>query len=231
MVLKYCMEIGERIEVIKKHHYLDDAVGYSMVWDMIHEDEVAITLPMYATNPVILNAGDRVEVLFFRDYCCYSFSGEVMNRYKVGEASIINIKQRGPIERIQRRKFFRLKVVLPLTFKILGDSQISEDNLQGEKVPVYKGYCMDISGGGLKLVTNQELGHQTLITCCVPLLDGAIIDVKGKVIRTLPLEGLALKYGYGIAFVDIDPKTQDKLIKFVFEKQRDLICKDMEQLP
>ena len=72
------------------------------------------------------------------------FYGDVRNRYRINNAVVVSIMPTSPIKRIQRRAYYRLKIILPVTVKVLDGDTENESQ-------ILKGYSIDISGGGLKL--------------------------------------------------------------------------------
>ena len=159
------VEIGGKIEIISKVTKSKNLRSFSMIQDISDEGDLVISLPMLEGRPILLNPGERVEIRLFKEEASYLFNGNVKNRYRINDAIFFSIIKTSPIKRIQRREYYRLKVVLPVTFRVLDDDIEKESQF-------IKGYSIDISGGGLKLSTDYYLELNTLVECHIDLDKG-----------------------------------------------------------
>lgn len=209
------VEIGEKIEVVLERDLAKPLKGYSMVQDITSEEELMATLPTFEGRPILVNPGDRVRVYYFREEGGFCYQGEITKRLKIENASIVGIRQTSRIKRIQRREFYRLEILLPVKYKVLGEKE-------GPEIPFHMGYCTNISGGGLRLNSDHRLEIDTMVECIITLCDGECIRVKGKVVRSELAQDLEYKYVSGISFQDIADRIQDLLVKYIFKKQREL---------
>ena len=86
-----------------------------------------------------------------------------------------------------------------------------------------RGMGVDISGSGLRMVTEQNLPTDTLIYANFILsrFPFVYIELFGKVVRCEPIT-IDKKQAYSVAitFVDISPEDREKIIECVFQKQR-----------
>lgn len=97
-------------------------------------------------------------------------------------------------------------------------NHISEKN--GFNVPEARE--VSISGGGLRFYSKEEFasGQRLVLKAFLPVY-AHVIKIKCEVVRSLPTgDG-----GFSIAvkYVDMDESTRDKIIKYVFAKQRKLL--------
>jgi len=216
MDIKDMIEIGEKLEIIVKRDSREDIKGFSMLQDINSKGELVVTQPMRDGIPIVIRPDDFIRVLFFKEDGCFAFDGEPVNRFKIENADVISIRQISSIEKIQRRQFYRLKIVLPVELKLLDNK---------EDTPILKGYSVDISGNGLRLNIDQKLNVDAIVKCNIKLNSNESVTVKGRVVRVGLDDKLAYKYDMGITFVDIPNATQDRIVKFIFEEQQELISK------
>ncbi|HZJ57619.1 MAG TPA: PilZ domain-containing protein, partial [Clostridia bacterium] len=155
------------------------------------------------------------EIYFFKEEASFLFHGRVKKRFRINNAVVVSITRTSPIQRIQRREFYRLRVILPVDFWLL------DDDIE-DKPTVYKGYSIDISGGGLKLNTDYCLEVNTAIECRIDLGNERQLQIKGKVIRVNPAGGSGYRYELGISFCCVSHRVREDLIRFIFSKQREL---------
>ena len=209
------VEIGEKVEIILERDLLEDVKGFSMVQDFTDTGELVVSLPVYGGKPILLQRQAIIKVFFYKEEGCYSFDGQVIERFKRENAELVSISQTSSIRRIQRREFYRLKIVLPVKFIVLDDE--SE-----EEAPIIEGCCTDISGSGLRLNTDHKLDIGDMIECNFQLDNENDIKIIGKVVRFGIADKLTYKYDLGISFPKIFEGVRDTIIKFIFEKQREL---------
>ena len=202
------LQIGEKIEV----RYYEGAIDsekrscYSMIQDMISQDELVITIPMVKGNQIILPLGQEVEIVFFRDEGQYIFKAKIEKRFKKENVDLLKLNRISSIKRIQRRNYYRLNITLPISIKLLTDKDKQSQNFK----EWLKTYTMDISGGGVRILLDRNIEKGSL------LLKGEV--VRSQLIQQYPIT----KYEIGISFVDITEYQRDQIIGFIFEEQRKL---------
>jgi len=84
---------------------------------------------------------------------------------------------------------------------------------------------VNISGGGLRFFSNDtfNVGDKLLVKTFLPTYSH-VIRIKCEVVRSIPIEN-----GYEIAvkFTDMDEGTRDKIIRYIFAKQRKTLNKKL----
>jgi len=215
MDLKKKVEIGGKVEIISKGSNSKGLRSFSMIQDISDEGDLVVSLPMVEGRPILLNPGEKVGIRLFKEEASYLFYGDVRNRYRINNAVVVSIMPTSPIKRIQRRAYYRLKIILPVTVKVLDGDTENESQ-------ILKGYSIDISGGGLKLNMDYCLALNTMIECRIDLYDDRQLKIKGKVVRVNQANGPGSKYELGISFCCVSHKVREDLIRFIFSKQREL---------
>lgn len=113
------------------------------------------------------------------------------------------------VETVQRRKFSRAPVSMPVAFSQgLAQSSGGQGGL---------GHALDLSAGGLRFVTQTPLkyGDQLYVSFNTP--DGTPFrGLAGKVVRSLP-DGT--KFAVGIQFTDLTVALETQLVQAVFRLQ------------
>lgn len=94
-------------------------------------------------------------------------------------------------------------------------NHISEKN--GFNMPEVKE--VNISGGGLRFFSKEafDSGQKLVLKTFLPVY-AHVIKIKCEVVRSLPHEGGG--YSVAVKYVDMDETTRDKIIKYIFAKQR-----------
>jgi len=81
---------------------------------------------------------------------------------------------------------------------------------------------VNISGGGLRFFAKEafDSGQKLILKTFLPVY-AHVIKIKCEVVRSLPLEGGG--YSVAVKYVDMDETTRDKIIKYIFAKQRKVL--------
>lgn len=217
MNLKKILQIGEKLEV-----YCDEndmcPKYYSMLQDIIDENDIIITIPMSNKTQATLILGQEVEITFFRDEAKFIFRARVIEHLKNENVDLLKLNRISPITRIQRRNYYRLKITLPIFIRLLNYYSNQDPNLEGW----LKAYTLNLSGGGVKISFDRNLEEESLLECKLKINDEDLI-LKGKVVRCQLVEkDPIIRYEIGIAFIDITEYQRDLIIRFIFEEQRKL---------
>lgn len=178
--------------------------------------------------------GDKLELVIYDTESLFIFGVEVLDR-ESGDLLIYKFTRISEIKKHQRRDHVRIEYSSMIHYSLdqeLINSSLSrienivvlENNLEGFK----KGFIEDISGGGLRLRTNEKLEAGLTLRTDEKLEPGLIlvlkvgienedIVVKGELCHREEKEINGEKfYSYGVEFVDVDETTRDKIVEFVF---------------
>jgi len=218
MDLSEMLVIGEKIDVRYKgkNETETEKLCYSMVQDIVSQDEIIITMPMLEGVQIILEPEQEIEIDFFREEGCYSFKARVDERFKTDGLNLVKVSRISPVNRLQRRNYYRLKITLPIYVRILTNDPDKEPDSWLEA------YTLNLSGGGAKISVNRSIDKGTLIECLLRIKDQDLI-LRGEVLRCqLAQDDVISRYEIGIFFKDITEYQRDEIIKFIFEQQRKL---------
>ncbi len=84
---------------------------------------------------------------------------------------------------------------------------------------------VNISGGGLRFFSTERFnsGDKLFLKTFLPT-HARVIKIKCEVVRSIPTgDG---KYEIAVKYLDMDEPTRDKIIKYIFAKQRQLLRGD-----
>lgn len=188
---------------------------YSSKVVSVSSAEMVILAPMERGVLVPLRTGDLITVSYNDDNAIYSFDAHVQSR-QGGVEQTVSVDCPKDIRRVQRRNFVRIDVGLPLVYYFI-------DEAIGEYSQAFTGRTCDISGGGLQFSTEQSIDSGMVLDMNIDLGDDERVSAIGKVVRAIPVnKGGVVKYSIGVQFTMIDERDRDKIIKFIFQKQREL---------
>lgn len=192
------------------------------------EDIISISIPIKEGQYIPLRVGEMIEVIYYYENDIYKFYSKVVNR-KIDVIPIIQIAYPEEVFKIQRRKFVRVPIICSVVYSKIGNTKENpkELKLSKDRVKELKGIMVDLSGGGMRVKLKENLSLGDLLSVSMPVSDSAL-NFKGKIVR-LEYDDINKLYLCGISFIDLEEKTREKLIKFIFQIMRDQMRKGIDR--
>lgn len=195
-----------------------DKIYKSSVQD-ISDNYIAIAAPILGGVYLPLHKGDTFTVLYYVDEKeLYEFQAVVAGIKFEEKVKLVVIEYPKNLRLVQRREYVRVDISHSIKYvkSVIEDDlkkapQILDDN-KGKT-----GTILDISGGGLKLKTIEKMELGNFITADINLL-GRSLRVNGKIVRVVIDE--FNNYVCGVAYIDMNERTRDKIIQLTFEIMR-----------
>ena len=108
----------------------------------------------------------------------------------------------------QQRRFFRAAVDFPVAVTVSGN---------GEPI---EGSAVDLSGGGMRVITKSDLSAGQNITLRFSLPEGEReMMVRGRVVLSF-FDASRQQYAHGVAFTQIAAPDQSEIVEFIHELQQ-----------
>ncbi len=108
----------------------------------------------------------------------------------------------------QQRRFFRAAVDFPVTVTVSGNDAAIE------------GSAVDLSGGGMRVITKNDLSAGQNITLRFSLPEGEReMMVRGRVVLSF-FDASRQQYAHGVAFTQIAAPDQSEIVEFIHELQQ-----------
>lgn len=209
---------GERIEIIidnDKHQ----EVYVSKIEEVIDRVTLIIASPISGKYFTYFSVGQEIKIVFFRDESAYAFNARVIDRIKYNNSVSAVVNAISKTHKVQRRNYFRLGVMVDMTisYKVGYNSVIKHLD------------AVDISGGGIKIMSAEKisLGTDVQINMNIPGIKGSIIN--GRVVRCAPSIKNSSIYDIGIEFVDISANCRQKIIQYIFARQRKILRRGLKE--
>ncbi len=197
--------------------------------EIVTAAKISVSVPIHNGRRHPLDVGKRLLVYFKKeDYGVCHFFGLVVSRQLDGLPPTLSIQMVSPIDKVQRRDYYRMPLITDVILKIPQGVTIEKQVDNGKIVEVekttYKELSVvtkDISGGGLRTLVGEQL-ELGLIMKIVIILENEQIEVEGEIVRCQIFDAAVKRFDCGIRFRDVGEKERSKIIAFVFEKQRNL---------
>lgn len=201
------LKIGTLVEMEVLNNVYDGELFLTKIADMDDKhDHLDLHLPMENRQYVIARGGEFIKVSVKKDDGIYCFKTKIHFR-SLEPYAYIRVDFPTKMTKEQRRQFFRMPVNLMIAIK-----------KDGEEKPK-QGVSIDLSGGGFCLISRGDYKKNEIVLMDFELTNG--LKIEGlKAIVKWQVKKVEHQYEYGVEFLDIDSKTREQLISYLFELQR-----------
>ncbi|MDT3699264.1 MAG: PilZ domain-containing protein [Thermincola sp.] len=181
----------------------------------ILSNKITLAAPLKQGQIVSLSPGTIVRVMFSDQMASYSFKSKLISQNRQNPPTV-TLGEPYDLKRTQRRNFVRLETKLSIVF-----AEVNEDyETVGD---TFSGTTIDLSGGGVMFACNTLLKYGDILDLTVVLTESDSAKALGKVVRfSENPPNSKQKYSVGLEFTAIEESERDKIIKFIFNKQREL---------
>ncbi len=234
-MLSRIIKPGDRIElrpVDRVNSTADPEAGaskayISQVQSLLSQERLEIVMPMEKTKLVLL----PVDAVF--DMHLTTFSGlyqcfvRVIDRYKNNNVYLLAVELTSNLRRYQRREYYRFSCALEMKSRELIAEEIkvvdTVDEFLVPGLPLKQSVIVDISGGGLRFLSNHQYapGSFIYINYCLFIKEKAKeYNVVGKVLATRPSENRKGVYEHRVQYVNLGDEDREEIIKYIFDEER-----------
>lgn len=217
--LKRIFSVGEKVQIEfvdiagRKHNYV------SQINNIYDNEFLDVLIPISKSHIVYLRSESILKVIMAKGNAVYEFNAKIAGKL-FGVIPLLKLQVISNIQKIQRRNFFRLKLMRDIEGRKVIEFK---ERVFGEK---FKGNMLDISGGGMMFNSTILLEENELIEVTLNL-NGKKLVLFGMIVRRIFNNNPKAPYSYGIKFVRISEFERNEITKFIFEEQRKLIKKGL----
>lgn len=174
---------------------------------------ITIAAPVHQGALVPLNPGMTVTIFITMENSVYSFNSLITEK-KLQPIPMLILSKPENINKIQRRSFFRLKTNLPVLCRTVPSLTSPSFDEFG------KFFCRDISGGGLLLVMEEPPPMDTFLEILLDLPKFGSVSAIARIVLIRDAQDKKAKE-VATEFVIIEEKDREKIVKFIFDQQRE----------
>ena len=231
-MLSKFIEPGCRIELQAMHHLNENnetvrKTYLSQVYEIISEDRMEITMPIEKTKLILLPVDSEYDATFFGDHIYQCFL-RIIDRYKSNNMYILVVEMTSNLRKFQRREFYRFSCALEMLARPLQEEEMraveqNEEYHLTPGLPLKKSIIVDISGGGLRFMSNHYYEPDSFIYCTFYLLIGGNnkeCEIIGKILKVTELENKKGTYEHRVQYVNLSVNDREEIIKYIFEEER-----------
>ena len=188
-----------------------------------------IAMPILEGKLIPLEVGRKFELFFYAKKGMYTCNGEIINRYKSSNVYVLVVSLLTDLKKYQRRQYFRLGTNIEIQYKLFTQEDEAYFRRVGEvpdeiiKRPYSTGVSVDISGGGVKFISRDNMPKETKLLLLINLpFDNEIkkCEAISKVVFTGTVKGRRDSYENRVEFLQIKEEDRELLIKYIFKEER-----------
>ncbi len=230
-MLSKVVSIGNRIDIVIKKARLEDAdVSYpSKIYDIISNDRLVCAMPIHNNKLVLLATGTRFELYLYSTLGMYRCKAVISDRYKENNVYLFEVELLSEPEKHQRRQYYRMETLLDIKYKPFSEEEYEEYEQNGiisgtmEEKNYVNGTTVDISGGGMKFVSKEQLEPGVQLYCILTVNYLGIeynIGIVGNILTSVSVINRSGFYEHRMEYMTINGNEREIIIKYIFEEER-----------
>lgn len=225
---------GQRIDIkaVKRAKNTDEEtvekVYSSRIYDFVSDDTLEILMPMEQTKLILLPVDGEYQTYFYTDNGLYECTVRIVDRYKSNNAYLLQVELQTNLTKCQRRDFYRYNCALDMEIRELTDEE-KRAHQNGEiyrtppGLPFRKCVIVDISGGGLRFVTDGVYNKDSMVYCKYDLIVRGELKSYENICKVLSVKEITNRrgeYEHRVQFVNLDNENREEIIQYIFEEER-----------
>lgn len=207
---------------------ISQKIYYSKVHDILSEDSLEIVMPMEQTKLILLPVDSEYDMVFYGASGLYQCFARIIDRYKSNNVYILVVELTSNLRRYQRREYYRFSCALEMCARNLVEEEVQaiENKVPytlQPGLPLKRSVIVDISGGGLRFMSNQRYEPESLLYCSYHLIVGGErkrYEIIGKVLSVKELQNKPGTFEHRVQYYNVDVETREAIIKYIFEEER-----------
>lgn len=173
--------------------------------------ELFMTAPVKMQKVIPIKVGESVTVYYWVGTKAYSFKS-IVTAVQFRLHPSIGVALPREIKQLKRRKYFRVQANISVTYTMVRDGSI------------YHTHTLDISGGGVSIKSPIQLPKNEYLEMQLTIPQRGVVNIQGKVVRCEKKTGVKEQYFLvGVDFAVINERDRDRIISYLFERQRYLL--------
>lgn len=227
------IEIGNKIEMVELAKSASGGekityVSQLLSFDEDDEDILKIAMPSHEGKLIPLQVGKRFGLTFYSGANLYMADCVIENRYRQDNIYTLEVRLTTDLKKYQRRQFYRMNCNYVLKFKEVEEEEYEEIELP-RKIPqslldrpFMEGVSLDISGGGVRLVSKVRISENSKIFMDIDFTVGEekrTVEAVGNIISSVSSKVKSDIYEMRVSFCDISERDREFIIKYIFGEE------------
>jgi len=189
---------------------------------------------MEKTKLVLLPVDAEYDMAIYSKNGLYQCFVRVVDRYKSDNMYLLVVELTSNLRRNQRREYYRFSCALEMCSRSLESEEveaIEHDEMFNlvPGLPLKRSVIVDISGGGLRFISEQKYEEGSLIYCSYHLLVNGtrkLYELVSKVLEVKPVENRKGVFEHRVQYINISEGIREQIIRYIFQEERKNMKKD-----
>ncbi len=239
MISKF-LSPGDKLELQMLEHLRQEnetqtkRVYNSQINDILSEDRLEISMPLEKSKLILLPVDTEYDMTIYTKQGLFQCFVRVVDRYKSDNMYLLVVELTSNLRKNQRREYYRFSCALEMCSRNLEEEEIQaiESKVPYTLVPglpLKRSVIADISGGGLRFLSNQKYEPESLLYCSYHLVLNNVrklYEVVGKVLSAREVENRPGVYEHRVQYINMEEEKREEIIKFIFQEERKNMKKD-----
>ncbi len=231
---------GDKLELQMLEHIKQDEIDgnkriyHSQINDILSEDRLEIAMPMEKSKLILLPVDTEYDMTIYTKQGLFQCFVRVVDRYKSDNMYLLVVELTSNLRKNQRREYYRFSCALEMCSRNLEEEEINaiESKIPYALVPglpLKRSVIADISGGGLRFLSNQKYEPDSLLYCSYHLVLNNVrklYEVVGKVLYVREMENRPGVFEHRVKYINMEEEKREEIIKFIFQEERKNMKKD-----
>ncbi|MBQ3796243.1 MAG: flagellar brake protein [Butyrivibrio sp.] len=199
----------------------------SKVMDITSDDRIEVLMPYEKGRLVLLPVDGEYNLCFYSTKGLFQCYSKIVDRYRSDNMYILVLDLTSQLQKLQRREYYRFSCALELKSRLCSQEDIENfrmgRNYLIDNSALQRSVVVDISGGGLRFVSNFKYEEGSTIFCSYRLPGNANdkeYEMISNVLKVQELESRPGLFEHRIQYVYIDENSREDIIHFIFEEER-----------
>lgn len=197
----------------------------------IHDKYLSLVVPNVSGKNILFWEKIVCHVNYMRPDGMYTFITHVIKCENYPKP-ILQLALPDKIEKIQRRRYVRVDVKIPVKMRLYRE----DINYDEQNEPFFEATTVNISAGGLRIdCPKRKLEVGEVYEFEFTLDDYQYKNILGEIVRAAEMKNPqgnlmtypdgSPMYNYGVNFIQIHRIQKEKIIAYVFKREREMIAK------
>ena len=220
-------------EIIERDQRQDDDWGgenkiyISKVFDIISDERISILMPMEKTKLILLPVDAEYDLCFYTTHGLYQCFARVTDRYKDNNIFVLILDLTSNLRKFQRRQYYRFSCALNMDSRPLEEEEVSTIDkytmLLEPGLPLKRSIIVDISGGGLRFVSDYRYEKGSMILCKYNLIindKNKEYNLAAKVLNVNEIDNRPGVFEHRVQYINMDVDDREEIIRYIFDEER-----------
>ena len=199
----------------------------SKVYMVLSDDRLEIMMPLEKTKLILLPVDAEYDLVFYTAHGLYQCYARIYDRYKSNNVYVLAFELTSNLRKHQRREYYRFSTAMDMRIRELKREEVESLNdhkpLIVPGLPLRRALICDISGGGMRYITDVWYDEGTYIYCTFTLeIEGKQreYEILAQVLRIKEMPNRPGEYEHRIQYIGMGRDVREDIIKFIFEEER-----------